>query len=68
MFMSFEFIFLPTMYFAYMLGYSKKIDKSSELLFYWTLFGSFTVLVSLSYFYYKYGTLNYLYLTKKTVF
>lgn len=65
MFMSFEFIFLPTMYFAYMLGYSKKIDKSSELLFYWTLFGSFTVLVSLSYFYYKYGTLNYLYLTKK---
>lgn len=64
MFLSFEFIFLPTMYFAYMLGYSKKIDKSSELLFYWTLFGSFTVLVSLSYFYYKYGTLNYLYLTK----
>jgi hypothetical protein len=34
MFISFEFIFLPTMYFVYKLGYSKKIDKSNEILFY----------------------------------
>jgi hypothetical protein len=34
MFISFEFIFLPTMYFVYKLGYSKKIDKANEILFY----------------------------------
>jgi hypothetical protein len=34
MFISFEFIFLPTMYFVYKLGYSKKIEKSNEILFY----------------------------------
>lgn len=34
MFISFEFIFLPTMYFVYQLGYSKKIEKSNEILFY----------------------------------
>jgi hypothetical protein len=34
MFVSFEFIFLPTMYFVYKLGYSKKIDKANEILFY----------------------------------
>lgn len=34
MFISFEFIFLPTMYFVYKLGYSKKIDKANEVLFY----------------------------------
>lgn len=34
MFMSFEFIFLPTMYFVYKLGYSKKVEKSNEILFY----------------------------------
>lgn len=66
MFISFECIFLPTMYFAYMLGYAKKIDKASELLFYWTLFGSFMVLVSLAYLYSKYNTLNYLYMVNKS--
>lgn len=34
MFISFELIFLPTMYFVYKLGYSKKIDKANEILFY----------------------------------
>lgn len=33
MFLSFELIFLPTVYFAYTLGYSKKIDKASQILF-----------------------------------
>lgn len=34
LFISFEFIFLPTVYFAYILGYSKKIDRATEILFY----------------------------------
>ena len=33
-FISFEFIFLPTVYFAYMFGYSKKIDIAAEILIY----------------------------------
>jgi hypothetical protein len=33
MFISFEFIFLPTMFFVYKLGYSKKIDKANIILF-----------------------------------
>lgn len=64
MFISFEFIFLPTMYFVYKLGYSKKIDKANEILFYWTLLGSFLVLCSLSYIYLNYNTLNYTFLQK----
>lgn len=64
MFISFEFIFLPTMYFVYKLGYSKKIDKANEILFYWTLLGSFLVLCSLSYIYFNYNTLNYIFLQK----
>ena len=65
MFISFEFIFLPTIYFAYTKGYSKKIDIASEILIYWTLFGSFLVLCNLSYLYYQYNTLNWLYLVNK---
>jgi NADH:ubiquinone oxidoreductase subunit 2 (subunit N) len=34
MFISFELIFLPTIFFVYKLGYSKKIDKAIEALFY----------------------------------
>ena len=34
MFICFEFLFLPTMYFVHKLGYSKKIDKANEILFY----------------------------------
>lgn len=65
MFICFEFIFLPTIYFAYKLGYSKKIDKSTEILFYWTLFGSFMILCNLAYIYYTYNTLNYIFLTRQ---
>lgn len=64
MFISFEFIFLPTMYFVYKLGYSKKIDKANEILFYWTLLGSFLILCCLSYIYYNYNTLNYIFLQR----
>lgn len=66
MFISFEFIFLPTVYFAYTLGYSKKIDMAAKILFYWTLFGSFLILTTLAYLYYQYATLNYMYLNQKT--
>lgn len=34
MFLSFEFIFLPTIYYIYKLGYSNKIDKASEIVFF----------------------------------
>ena len=64
LFISFEFIFFPTVYFAYVLGYSKKIDKSIQILFYWTLFGSFLVLCTLSYVYVQKNTLNYMFLNK----
>ena len=66
MFISFEFIFLPTIYFAFSLGYTKKIDSSSKMLIYWTLFGSFLVLSNLGYLFYQYKTLNYFVLIQKT--
>lgn len=66
MFLSFEFIFLPTVYFAYSLGYAKKVDKAAEILLIWTLFGSFLVLCCLAYLYYKYNTLSMIYLSQKT--
>jgi NADH:ubiquinone oxidoreductase subunit 4 (subunit M) len=65
MFISFEFMFLPTVYFAYTLGYTKKIDTASRMLIYWTLFGSFLVLSNLGYLYYQYKTASYLYLMQK---
>ena len=34
MFIGFEFIFLPTVYFAFSLGYTKKIDNASKMLIY----------------------------------
>jgi NADH:ubiquinone oxidoreductase subunit 4 (subunit M) len=64
MFISFELIFLPTIYYVYKFGYSKKIDKAIEILFYWTLFGSFLVLCNLCYLYFGYNTLNYIFLCK----
>lgn len=67
MFLSFEFIFLPTMYFVYQLGYSKKIEKSNEILFYWTLFGSFLILCTLGYLFYSFNTLNYIFLQQQAL-
>ena len=65
MFLSFECIFFPTIYYIYKLGYTKKIDKANEVIFYWTLCGSFIVLFVLIYIYYNYNSLNYYYLTNK---
>lgn len=59
MFIAFEFIFVPTIYFAYSLGYMKKTDKSIFFLFIWTLSGAFLVLCGLSYVYIQYKTLVY---------
>lgn len=64
-FLSFEFIFLPTLYFVFKTGYSKKIDKAGQILLYWTLFGSFLVLCNLSYLYYVYNTLDFFFLSKQ---
>lgn len=70
MFISFELIFIPTIYIIYKIGYSKKIDKNCKYLIIWTLFGAFLVLCSLSCIYNIYGTINfnilkYCYFTQK---
>ena len=70
MFISFELIFIPTIYIIYKIGYSKKVDKNCKYLIIWTLFGAFLVLCSLSYLYNIFGTLNfntlkYCFFTKK---
>lgn len=58
MFIFFEFIFLPSMYFVYWLSYSKRSDKAIKYLLVWTLTGSFCVVFSLTYMYSIVGTLN----------
>lgn len=51
MFLFFELIFVPSLFFVYMLGYSKKVEKTIKYLLIWTLTGSFIVLCSLTYLY-----------------
>lgn len=51
MFIFFEFIFLPSLFFVYILGYSKKVEKTIKYLLLWTLTGSFLVLISIIYIY-----------------
>jgi NADH:ubiquinone oxidoreductase subunit 4 (subunit M) len=65
MFVSFEFLFLPTLYFVHSHGYVQRVDKTLKILLYWTLFGAFLVLTSLAYLYFKYKTLNYYRLTNE---
>jgi len=64
MFISFELLFLPTIYFVFDLGYMKKTEKAGSSLFFWTLCGSFLVLTSLCYIYLQHNTLNYMSLGK----
>lgn len=59
MFLSFEFIFLPSLYFVYKLGYVKKVDKTIFFLLLWTLTGSLLVLFILAYIFSVTGTLDY---------
>lgn len=57
-FLCFELIFYPSLYFVYTLGYAKKTDKTIFFLLAWTLFGSFLVLLGLGYIYAIHGTLD----------
>lgn len=59
MFVGFEFLFAPTLYFVYSHGYVQRADKTIKILLYWTLFGAFLVFSSIGYIYAKYKTLNY---------
>lgn len=63
MFLGFECLFLPTLYFVYSHGYVQRADKTLKILLYWTLLGAFLVLTSLAYIFYKYKTLQYFHLT-----
>lgn len=63
MFIGFECLFLPTLYFVYSHGYVQRADKTLRVLLYWTLLGAFLVLSSLAYIFYKYKTLQYFHLT-----
>ena len=58
-FLSFELIFFPSLYFVYSLGYVKKVDKTIYFLLGWTLVGSFLVLCSFGYIYSHYKTLDF---------
>lgn len=59
MFIGFEFLFLPTLYFVYHHGYVERVDKTLKILLYWTLFGAFLVFSSIAYMYSKYKILNF---------
>lgn len=58
MFIFFEFIFLPSLFFVYQFGYSKKVDKTISYLLKWTFSGSFLVLLAIAYMYSICFTLN----------
>lgn len=58
MFLAFEFLFFPTLYFVFSQGYVKKADRALLILFRWTLGGAFLVLLTLAYLYFKFKTLN----------
>ena len=59
MFVGFEMLFIPTLYFVYSHGYVERVDKTLKILLYWTLSGAFLVLTSLAYLFFKYKTLNF---------
>jgi NADH-quinone oxidoreductase subunit M len=58
MFIFFEFIFLPSLFFVYQFGYSKKVEKTIAYLLLWTLTGSFIVLFGIIYLFSIYKTLD----------
>ena len=58
MFLFFELIFLPSLYFVYTTGYSKRVDRTIFYLLAWTYTGSFTALLGLAYLYSVYGSGN----------
>lgn len=62
MFIFFELIFLPSLFFVYVLGYSKKVEKTIKYLLLWTLLGSIIVLISMVYFYSITNSLEFKYI------
>lgn len=52
MFIYFELLFIPSLFFVYHLGYSKKVDITITYLLKWTLSGSFICLLSFCYFFF----------------
>lgn len=58
LFVSFELIFIPTIYFVYRLGYVRKTDKTIKYLLHWTLSGAFLIFIVICYIYLTYKTLN----------
>jgi NADH-quinone oxidoreductase subunit M len=58
MFIFFEFLFIPSLYFLYNCGYSRKVEKSVEIFLFWLLIGTFLALLSVVYMYYIFNTLN----------
>jgi NADH-quinone oxidoreductase subunit M len=62
MFIYFELIFLPSLFFVYKLGYSKKVEKTISYLLIWTLTGSLLILFSCVYLYSITNSLNLNYL------
>lgn len=59
MFIFFEFIFLPSLFFVYQFGYSKKVEKTILFLLSWTFTGSLLVLFGIAYLYGVYNTLDF---------
>lgn len=49
MFIFFEFIFLPSLFFVYKFGYARRVEKTVSFLLLWTLSGSFVALMCFSY-------------------
>jgi len=49
MFIFFELIFLPSLFFVYRFGYSKRVEKTINFLLLWTLTGSFIALFTFLY-------------------
>ena len=62
MFLFFEFIFLPSLFFVYVLGYSKKVERTVKYLLLWTLTGSFICLVAIIYLFSISGSLHIFFL------
>ena len=66
MFLSFEFLFFASMIYLYTWKYGARMDRALGIVFSWTLFGSFLVLVGLGYAYSLFDTLDYQLLISKS--
>lgn len=60
MFTFFEFIFFPSIFFAYSLSYSKKAEKTIEYLVLWTLTGAMIAFVGFGYLFFLTGTAEFI--------